>query len=75
MQGKASKASKPKQQAKSAPPPAAHCSDSDVELDDEDHGIFEEFGQRVDFLGSLSADRLAAPTHDSKKRKAASQAR
>jgi hypothetical protein len=29
-------------------------SESDVEIDEQDHAIFQEFGHRVDFLGSLN---------------------
>lgn len=68
------KAQKPKKQAKPAPL-VPDNSDSDVELDEEDHDIFQEFGERVDFLGSLSAEGLAQPPPDAAKRKAPSQAR
>lgn len=71
MQGKAPK---PKKQGKPAPL-VPDNSDSEVELDEEDHDIFQEFGERVDFLGSLSAEGLSQPTQEAAKRKAPPQAR
>jgi hypothetical protein len=40
----------------------AEASDSDVELDGADFQVFEEFGDRVEFLGSLSASSLDKET-------------
>ena len=64
--GKPGKA--PKQPASSvAKQAAAHDSDSEVELDEQDLEVFQEFGDRVDFLSSLQLGAQATAVHKEKK--------
>ena len=67
--GRAGKPGKaPKQAASSvAKQAAARDSDSEVELDEQDLEVFQEFGDRVDFLSSLQLGAQATATHKEKK--------
>jgi hypothetical protein len=50
-----------------SPPASPHDGDSDVEIDEQDHVIFQEFGHRVDFLGILNESALKGTEPPSRK--------